>query len=100
MGEVIHRLGIEATHVVFGHTHRRGPLDGEYAWRTGTGTGLLNSGSWTYLSGLIGSATAEESPYWPGTVVEVDAERPPRARLLLSSLARGELEEACTRLGR
>ena len=96
MGEVIHRLGIEAAHVVFGHTHRRGPLDGEYAWRTGTGTALLNSGSWTYMPGMIGSATAEESPYWPGTVVEVD-DGPPRARLLLSSRARSELAEACRR---
>ena len=47
-----------------------------------------------YLPGLIGSATAEESPYWPGTVVEVDADGPPRARLLLASLSRAELAAA------
>ncbi len=34
MGEVIERLGIEAEHVIFGHTHRRGPLDGEPGWST------------------------------------------------------------------
>jgi predicted phosphodiesterase len=95
MGEVIDRLGIDAEHVVFGHTHRRGPLEGEAGWRTSGGTALINSGSWTHMPGLIGSATPEESPYWPGTVVEVDGDGPPRARLLLSSLTRAELAEAC-----
>ncbi len=34
IGEVAARLGIEADHLIFGHTHRRGPLDGEHGWRT------------------------------------------------------------------
>ena len=94
MGEVIDRLGIEAEHVVFGHTHRRGPLDGEPGWTAPSGAALLNSGSWTHMPGLIGTATAAESPYWPGTVVEVGESGPPEARLLLESLTRSELAEA------
>ena len=29
IGEVDHKLGIEADHLIFGHTHRRGPMRGE-----------------------------------------------------------------------
>ena len=94
MGDVIDRLGIEAEHVIFGHTHRRGPLKGEPEWTAPSGAALLNSGSWTHMPGLIGSATAAESPYWPGTVVEVGESGPPEARLLLESLTRTELAEA------
>jgi predicted phosphodiesterase len=94
MGEVIDRLAIEADHVVFGHTHRRGPLQDESGWTAPSGAALLNSGSWTHMPGLIGSATAAESPYWPGTVVEAEDSGPPRARLLLDSLTRAELAEA------
>jgi hypothetical protein len=97
MGEVVDRLGIEADHVVFGHTHRRGPLDGEPGWRAPSGAALINSGSWTYMPGMIGSADAAESPYWPGTVIEVDREGPPRARDLLDHLTREELDEAGAR---
>ncbi len=94
MGEVVDRLDIEAEHVVFGHTHRRGPLNGEPGWTTPSGARLTNSGSWTHMPGLIGNATAAESPYWPGTVVEVDETGSPRARLLLEGLTRAELAEA------
>jgi predicted phosphodiesterase len=93
IGEVTERLGIKAEHLVFGHTHRRGPLESEPEWRTPGGTRLLNSGSWVHMPGLIGDATAADSPYWPGTVVEVGDEGAPRARLLLESLTRAELAE-------
>ena len=94
MGEVADRLGIEADHIIFGHTHRRGPLDGEPGWVTPGGAALLNSGSWTHMPGLIGTATPSESPYWPGTIVEVAETGPPSARLLLGSMTRSELAEA------
>ena len=37
MGEVVERLGIDARHVIFGHTHRSGPLPDDDAadWRAG-----------------------------------------------------------------
>ena len=94
MGEVIGRLGIDAEHVVFGHTHRRGPVGGEPGWATPSGTNLVNSGSWTWMPGMIGKSAAAESPYWPGTVVEVEDEGPPRASLLLEGRTRAELAEA------
>ena len=94
MGEVIERLGIDAEHVIFGHTHRRGPLDGEPGWTATSGAKLLNSGSWTHMPGLIGNATPDESPYWPGTIVEVTETGPPVAKLLLGALTRDELTEA------
>ncbi len=31
------------------------------------GTTLVNTGSWVYSPGLLGS-TAADSPYWPGTI--------------------------------
>ncbi len=91
MGEVAARLGIEAEHLIFGHTHRRGPLDDEPGWVTSNGMRLRNSGAWTYAPGLIGRATAGESPYWPGTLVEVDDGGPPRPRELLRSFSKEEL---------
>src|SRR5215208_1762165 len=33
IGEVVRRLGIDADHVIFGHTHRRGPMRSEVGWR-------------------------------------------------------------------
>jgi predicted phosphodiesterase len=89
--EVVTRLGIEADHLIFGHTHRRGPLVDEPGWAAANGTKLLNSGSWVHMPGLLGKAPAANSAYWPGTVVEVDDEGPPRARLLLEHLSRAEL---------
>ena len=55
MGEVIDRLGLRADHVLFGHTHRPGPLDGETPW-IGGGARLFNTGSWVYSSILIDGA--------------------------------------------
>src|SRR5829696_2958885 len=46
--EVLRRLGMEAPHVVFGHTHRSGPwpVDDPEEWRTPAGTQVYNTGSW------------------------------------------------------
>jgi UDP-2,3-diacylglucosamine pyrophosphatase LpxH len=71
MAETVDRLGIEAETVLFGHTHRRGPLPSEQEWRTDRGTRLVNTGSWVYSRALLG-ATAGESPYWPGTLAVVE----------------------------
>ena len=42
MGEVVERLGIDARHVIFGHTHRSGPLPDDDAadWRVAGGAQL------------------------------------------------------------
>ena len=50
MREVIGRLGLEARHVIFGHTHRSGPLPSDVAseWNRQGAGGLINCGCWTY----------------------------------------------------
>ena len=90
MGEVVRRLGIEADHVVFGHTHRRGPMRAEAGWRLDDGTRLHNTGSWIHSRGLLGR-TAADSPYWPGTVIVLEEDRDPRAVNLLEDLSKEEL---------
>jgi Calcineurin-like phosphoesterase len=90
IGEVIRRLGIEAEHVIFGHTHRPGPLGAEPGWSAGP-TRLWNTGSWAYSPGLLGRGAAE-SPYWPGTVGLLDGGGEPGLVHVLDGLERADLE--------
>jgi hypothetical protein len=92
MFEVVERLRIDAEHVIFGHTHRRGPLPGDAGWAQG-GRRLWNTGSWVFSPALAGS-TASGSPYWPGTIALVDDDGPPRLRHLLDGWAREDLVRA------
>jgi predicted phosphodiesterase len=91
MGVAIRNLHVDAAYVIFGHTHRRGPLPGESAWRAGDTT-MLNTGSWVHAPGLLGPSAAS-SPYWPGTIAVVDGDEPPRLEHLLDDLTRDELAE-------
>jgi hypothetical protein len=72
MREVVARLGIDARHVIFGHTHRAGPLaaDDPEDWALPGGGRLWNSGSWVLERAWTRDGTA--SPYWPGGAVELD----------------------------
>ncbi len=90
IGEVVRTLEIDADHLIFGHTHRRGPIRGETGWRLENGTRLWNTGSWVYAPGLLGR-TASESPYWPGTVAVLEGERQPTLRHLLDDRTKEEL---------
>jgi UDP-2,3-diacylglucosamine pyrophosphatase LpxH len=94
MGEVAARLQLGDAHVVFGHTHRAGPLpdDNLQEWRGRLGARLINTGSWTYSAGFL-SAEDSESPYWPGScvVVEDDPTQPPRLLRLLAGSTRAQL---------
>jgi hypothetical protein len=65
--EVLGRLSVQADHVIFGHTHRAGPLpdDDPAEWRSHTGAAMLNSGSWVYASFFLGQSPGR-SPYRPG----------------------------------
>jgi Calcineurin-like phosphoesterase superfamily domain len=79
VAQAVANLGVEAEHVIFGHTHRHGPLAGEEdqpEWRTATGTRLWNTGSWFLESALMGERRME-SAYWPGGVVYVHDTGPP-----------------------
>jgi hypothetical protein len=83
MGEVVARLGIGAEHVVFGHSHRAGPLPGDSAWRSPDGVQLTNTGSWVVSPEVIG---APAGPYWPGSYVRVRETGPPEIVHLLTEL--------------
>lgn len=80
MREVLRRLGIDAPHVVFGHSHRTGPLPGDDRSEWGP---LVNCGSWV-LEGHFHGAGETSSPYWPGGAVRVGDSGPPELLRLLS----------------
>jgi len=85
LAEVLERLAIDAEHVIFGHTHRAGPLSGDElsAWRGAGGQRLLNTGSWVYEPAFLG-ANPQTSPYRPGFAVRLDdGTAPPQLTNLL-----------------
>jgi hypothetical protein len=87
MREVIARLGIDARHVIFGHTHRGGPLaaDDPGDWALPGAGRLWNTGSWVYER--TWTSAGPGGPYWPGGVVELDDDGgPPRRAGLLDGL--------------
>jgi predicted phosphodiesterase len=99
MGEVAVRLGLSGAYVVFGHTHRAGPLPGDrqIEWQgqrqgdvAAAGTRLVNAGCWTYDAAFLTSMPGE-SPYWPGTCVLVEDSGPPVLRRLLSEHSHAQL---------
>jgi Calcineurin-like phosphoesterase len=91
MGEVVSRLGIEARHVIFGHTHRSGPLpdDERNEWRLAGGAQLLNTGCWVYESMYLDRDWG--NPYWPGAAAELDSSGEPRFVRLLEGVDAGAL---------
>jgi hypothetical protein len=117
MAEVITRLGLEGgqgsrqpgeldhsavrsndVHVVFGHTHRCGPLphDNPAEWRSAGGAHLINSGCWTF-DGYFLRGQSSSNPYWPGGAVLVEEEGPPSLRRLLENLESSELAPTMAR---
>jgi len=99
MGEVAARLGLGDAYVVFGHTHRAGPLPGDLVeeWRgrppagtAGSGARLVNAGCWVYAPVFL-TRSPGESPYWPGTCVIVEDSGPPVTERLLLDRTHAEL---------
>jgi hypothetical protein len=89
MATVVDTLGIEADHVIFGHTHRTGPLPGdEEGWVLPGGARLANTGSWLYESVFI-RGDGPSNPYWPGAVTLLEDEGPPRLVNVLQDLDLG-----------
>jgi UDP-2,3-diacylglucosamine pyrophosphatase LpxH len=89
LARVVHRLGVDADWVVFGHVHRCGPLAGDDPQRWAGPTGaprILNTGSWVYEPLLVNRVTPPH-PYWPGGAVLLDEGAEPRAVGLLDHLA-------------
>jgi len=85
MAEVAVRLGVDSGHVIFGHTHRAGPMAGE-SWRLPAGGTLVNPGSWVRTDELIGDAGGR-SPFWPGRCVMVEETGQPRLHDVLEGPA-------------
>ncbi|MGE4426496.1 MAG: metallophosphoesterase [Solirubrobacteraceae bacterium] len=91
MQRVAEDLGVasRARHVLFGHVHRLGPLDGAEAlerWRPDPdGPWLWNSGCWVHEPLIVG-ATDTTSPYWPGGALLVEDGRTPEVLRLLEDL--------------
>jgi hypothetical protein len=81
--EVLARLDVPAAHVIFGHTHRAGPLprddQGEWGWGR-----LLNTGSWVHEPRFVGDDPLG-SPYRPGFAAIVGDDGPPALVNLLDS---------------
>jgi predicted phosphodiesterase len=92
MGEVAARLGLGEAYVIFGHTHRAGPLprDDRAEWLGRSGARLVNAGCWTYAPVFL-SSTPGESPYWPGACVLVKESGPPELRQLLQDRTHAQL---------
>lgn len=84
MSEVVARLNVRADHVLFGHTHRAGPLPGDdqLEWCTVAGTRLINTGCWVREEAFL-RPDPSRSPYRPGFAVTIDDDRPPRLVNLL-----------------
>lgn len=90
MSEVVERLQIDAKWVLFGHTHRRGPLTEEEPWVTKNGATLLNTGSWVHSPSLLRSSS-RGSAYWPGTVAVIEDDGEPELLHLLDDWTREDL---------
>jgi Calcineurin-like phosphoesterase len=88
LARVVHRLGVDADWVVFGHVHRCGPLpvDQTASWAgPGGSPRIVNTGSWVYEPLLVHHATPPH-PYWPGGAVLLEEGRDPLAIGLLDHL--------------
>jgi hypothetical protein len=81
--EVTDRLDVPAAHVIFGHTHRAGPLPGDDRAEWGR---LVNTGSWVYEPGFIGDSPSH-SPYRPGFAAVLTDIGPPELVNLLDGHA-------------
>ena len=88
LARVVHRLGVEAEWVVFGHVHRLGPLpaDDLSDWRgPGGRPQIANTGAWLYEPLLVHHAQPPH-PYWPGGAVVIEDGAEPRAVGLLDDV--------------
>lgn len=83
-GQVLGRLDVPAEHVIFGHTHRAGPLvaDDPVEWRSAAGNSIHNTGSWVFARFFLGSSPGD-SPYRPGFAYLVGDQGPPELVNLL-----------------
>ena len=85
LARVVHRLGVDADWVIFGHVHRCGPLSGDdpAEWMGPAGRPrAANTGSWVYEPLLL-HRVEPPHPYWPGGAILLEEGGEPRATPLL-----------------
>jgi hypothetical protein len=87
MEQVCARLGVSAPYVIFGHTHRAGPLPGDdqAEWVTAGGSRLINCGCWIHEPAFMGPDPSL-SPYRTGFGVLVEDTDPPAPPRLVNLL--------------
>ncbi len=93
IARVVHRLGVDAEWVVFGHVHRLGPMpDDDIDDWVGPQSRLrfVNTGSWQYEPALVHRAKPPH-PYWPGGAVLIEDGSAPRAVNLLEDVPESAL---------
>jgi Calcineurin-like phosphoesterase len=93
--ELARRMGLDAAHVITGHTHRAGPEADDSEWALEGDARLHNTGSWVFATAFHHPGTPP-GPYWPGAVTWVGEEGPPRRRRLLGDHTREELKAIVT----
>jgi hypothetical protein len=96
--EMAARLGVGGAHVITGHSHRGGPIEGEGDWPLCGGGHLHNTGSWVFSSAFHHPGKPPNS-YWPGTVTWVEEEGLPRRVQLLMERSHADLTELVDRAG-
>ncbi len=96
ISKAVHRLRIDAEHVIVGHSHRAGPRGGEAPWPLAGGGQLHNTGNWIFASAFH-RPDSKPGPYWPGTVTWLEGDEPPRR---VSVLAERSAEELARIAGR
>lgn len=94
--EMAARLGVDGGHVITGHSHRSGPLEGEAPWPLPGGGRLHNTGNWIFAS-VFHHPGRPPGPYWPGTVTWVEDEGDPRRVRLLDQRSHSELSDLAKR---
>ena len=94
IGETARRLRIAPAHLIFGHTHRPGRLSSDRSvdWCTAGGTQLHNPGSWIFDTAFMRRGPDPASPYWPGGVIALDDDGPPRLERLLGDVPASALK--------
>ena len=93
LARVVHRLGVDADWVLFGHVHRRGPLECDSAgeWQSPAGRPrIANTGCWVYEPLLVHRASPPH-PYWPGGAIVLDDGAEPRTVGLLDQVPASDL---------
>jgi predicted phosphodiesterase len=88
ISDVVDGLEVDARHVLFGHTHRAGPLpsDDPGEWATPRGVRLWNPGSWIIDTAFV-SERQPSNPYWPGTVIRVPDQGDPEVTNVLGDVS-------------